>query len=151
MLGVTDIEGLHLADEAIIAGGEINIILVLAEIQQGIALPGRAGKLAGILRVIFFVENSSDERIALIIGVAGALLKINAADFKAAQANSFAAAADRSFCAAQGAFRSQPPHRGADSDTERRSRACCIYFPTYIYAIIIVAIFPLIWYTDSII
>ena len=84
VLGAADIEGLHLADKAIIAGGEINIILVLAEIQQGIALPGRAGKLSGILRVIFFVENSSDERIALIIGVAGALLKINAADFKAA-------------------------------------------------------------------
>ena len=85
---------MHLAYEAIAAGGKKNIVLVLAEIQQGIALPGRAGELSGILRIIFFVENSSDKRITLIIGVAGALLEINAADFKAAQADGFAAAAD---------------------------------------------------------
>ena len=60
------------------------MLAVRAGFYSRIDKGGRIGELTLVFVVRLFIENSGNQRIALVIGLLGALLEVNAADFKAA-------------------------------------------------------------------
>ena len=60
------------------------MLAVRAGFYSSIDKGSRIGKLSLVFVVRLFIENSGNQRIPLVIGLLGALLEVNAADFKAA-------------------------------------------------------------------
>lgn len=60
------------------------MLAVKAGFYSSIDEGSRIGKLSLVFVVRLFIENSGNQRIPLVIGLLGALLEVNAADFKAA-------------------------------------------------------------------
>ena len=66
------------------------MLAVRAGFYSSIDEGGRIGKLSLVFVVRFFIEDSGNQRIALVIGLFGALLEVHAADFEAADADNLA-------------------------------------------------------------
>ncbi len=86
----TDRQGGSEADETILAGSKEFMLSVGSHFYSGIDEGCGIGKLSLVFVVRFFIEDSGNQRIALVIGLFGALLEVHAADFEAADTDNFA-------------------------------------------------------------
>ena len=80
----TDFQGCGVADEAFLTCGKEFVLSVGAYFFLIIDEGGRIGNLSLVFVARLSIETSGNQRIPLLIGLLGALLEVNAADFKAA-------------------------------------------------------------------